>query len=711
MTINPDQFAKIAESLRQYRRAELTDFQEDLGGGNPIDALYVDPLPSEAVLKTLMQSNTTFLVGRKGTGKSTIFAKTQFELRKKTDVISVYIDVKSLHEVLTTFDVVSQITQLNAEISTETYQAHRLRKLFLATIISELINELKNAYEKQSLIARWKPTGRKYTDVIRELQNIAEKVKNGDLTEEEIPVLKVISSKSKNSQSNKKSTKLSADAEAKISANPSLKITGGIEKFDESIGESDLYQAYSDIVLRSFPFQEILAKIKELLAGVELKRLFVFFDDFSELSWVEQKLFVDVILSPLNNSSDETVKLKVAGYPGRIYYGKIDPGKVDTIGLDFYQIYKSHDVQTSEASAIECLQRLLETRFDAFNQNIGDYFNSSLSMDEYYRLLFEVTLNVPRLVGYILHACYFDKISRGEVITSSAIKLAAQKYYDSITTKYFDRMNRFAMEPFERKLDRHNQQKLLEHVSKEAKTVQRSIASKKVGGQYFHDLTNPPTSHFTVSPSMEDMFSSLELNFMVTKYHEMRDKDGRDVSVYALSYGLCEDQRMSWGYPRGRHNDRSYFVQRCFSYNSSIKEFLVNSQTIRCDNCGASFGMGKRESIEFYGWKCPECQVGICKVITLGDEFKQEVDLLDEETMLPAIELEILETLNEEAAPMRAGEVAALIDTTYQMVGRRTGKLLDMGLVDKQDLDGAKRSSITSKAKYVYFEKKVKGGN
>src|SRR5580692_680491 len=101
MALNPDQFAKIAESLRQYRRAELSDFENDVGG-NPVDLLYVDPLESDAVLKTVLLNNTTFLVGRKGTGKSTVFAKAQIELRKRTDAISVYVDVKSLHELLTT---------------------------------------------------------------------------------------------------------------------------------------------------------------------------------------------------------------------------------------------------------------------------------------------------------------------------------------------------------------------------------------------------------------------------------------------------------------------------------------------------------------------------------------------------------------------------------------------------------------------------------
>jgi hypothetical protein len=41
-------FSRIAESLRQYRRAELKDFETDLAA-DPLDALYVDQLHGEAV--------------------------------------------------------------------------------------------------------------------------------------------------------------------------------------------------------------------------------------------------------------------------------------------------------------------------------------------------------------------------------------------------------------------------------------------------------------------------------------------------------------------------------------------------------------------------------------------------------------------------------------------------------------------------------------
>lgn len=72
--------------------------------------------------------------------------------------------------------------------------------------------------------------------------------------------------------------------------------------------------------------------------------------------------------------------------------------------------------------------------------------------------------------------------------------------------------------------------------------------------------------------------------------------------------------------------------------------------------------------------------------------------------MLEPIELEIISALNEEQRDMRAGEISALIDTTHQMVGRRTSKLKDMGLVDKEpDSDGKMRSRLTSRCEVTYF--------
>jgi hypothetical protein len=701
--MNPQTFARIAESLRQYRRAELKDFEEDIEG-NPIEALYVDALPGDAVLQTVLSSNTTFLLGRKGTGKSTVFAKAQTQIRKRNDLISIYIDVKSLYETINATEVPITDVQ-DDDISQEILKTHLLRKAFLGAILSEIIKELKEASDRMSLWDRWKGKLWDYTQLTDKISALATEVKKTKLTSEEIPVLSKISRKAKNRTTYEEQRNDALKAGIQVSnLPPSLSAEASLQDIDKTLSDNEVYREYSDVILRSFPFITILNDLRNLLDEAGLKRLIIFFDDFSEIEWINQKLFVDVILAPLNNASDERVKLKVAGYPGRIYYGKIDPSKVDTISLDFSTLYKDLDIQSAEASAIDYTSRLIQRRFAAFKDDFVNYIDSRENVSEILRLLFETTFNVPRLMGYILHNCYLDRVSKGLSITPSAIKLASQKYYETVIALYFDRMNRFALEPFERKLDRHNQQELLKQLISEAKNVRRRISTGEVGGTYFTGLSNPPVSHFAVSPSLEKVLSSLELNFLLTKYHDMRDKDGDDVSIYAFFYGLCESERLPWGYPRGRRDDRSYFVQRVFNYNSTVHQFLAKSRTIRCSNCGASYSTDKRDSFELFNWLCPECKIGTCSMVILGEEFRVEVEHLNKEIMLEGVELEILETLFEENKRMRAKEISTLINTTYQLVGKRTTKLQETGLVEKKEIDGDMRNSITDKAKNTYFQ-------
>jgi hypothetical protein len=119
--------------------------------------------------------------------------------------------------------------------------------------------------------------------------------------------------------------------------------------------------------------------------------------------------------------------------------------------------------------------------------------------------------------------------------------------------------------------------------------------------------------------------------------------------------------------------------------------------------------MEKRETVEFYKWRCPECQTGTCVVVMLSDDFKKEVEALNQHTMLPPVELDILQSLNDEGVPMRAGEIAPLVDATYQLVGHRTSKLHQMGLVRKTQSDGVPRSAITDKARQRYFGMAAQG--
>lgn len=709
--MNLDKFAKISESLRQYRRAELRDFESEIGE-KPVDQLYVDPLPGGAVLQAVLSSNTTFLLGRKGTGKSTVFAKAQSVLRNRKDVISIYIDVKSLYDVLDANNIPERELD-NTGISSVAYRAHILRKIMLGKVIAELLKEIGESCDKLTLLERWKGVKKQYDELINSLHNIGDRVKSARLENHEIPVLQKITSQLRSKKQQESSS--TASISASIQSNSKLfqseisgEIAGSLSDFDKTLDDNDIYNEYSDVVLKSFPFSEIIDEIKTLISESGMIRLVAFFDDFSELDIVNQRLFVDVILSPLNNSSNEAVKLKIAGYPGRVYYGKIDPGKADTISLDFSDLYEASEVQEMERSASDYAHRLLETRFSTFGEDIENYFDvtSSTPIEVHMSMMFKASFNVPRIMGHILHICYLDKVSRGDKITASSIRLASRKYYENTISTYFDRLNRYALEPFENKLDRHNQQQLLDCILNEARSVRKRIIDKEVGGKYFDALGgNPPTSHFIVSPDLEDIFCALESNFFLSKYKSTRDKAGKDVIVYALFLGLCESERMSWGYPEGREY-RNYFVQRCFEYSRAIHQYLSQNQTIRCSHCGFCHPMDKKDSIELFKWRCPECIEGKCTVINLSEDFREEVEKLNKDIMLEPVELDIITTLHEEQRRMRAGEISSLIDTTHQMVGRRTSKLQEMGLIHKErdQEDSRMRSELTERCIETYFQ-------
>lgn len=86
-------FYKAADSLRKYRRAELVDEET---GASLLEQLYCDPLPAHGLSTRLASPNTTLIVGRKGTGKSTVFQKLQFDIRKTNDKLTAYIDIKTV---------------------------------------------------------------------------------------------------------------------------------------------------------------------------------------------------------------------------------------------------------------------------------------------------------------------------------------------------------------------------------------------------------------------------------------------------------------------------------------------------------------------------------------------------------------------------------------------------------------------------------------
>jgi hypothetical protein len=136
-----DNFFRAATSLKLFSRAELNDDHNR----SLIEKLYVDPLPNEQAFKTLLGNNTTIIVGRKGTGKSTVFQRAQREIRKsKLGIISAYMDIRNVFESSQVDEVpTDQSEQLGSAMSADQLKRFLLYKRFFTTLIADIRTELK----------------------------------------------------------------------------------------------------------------------------------------------------------------------------------------------------------------------------------------------------------------------------------------------------------------------------------------------------------------------------------------------------------------------------------------------------------------------------------------------------------------------------------------------------------------------------------------
>lgn len=91
--MNTEGFRKVAKSLSLYHRITEDKLwgDDNKNKKGAIEKLYVDLLPNNEILQSILEEKSTFLVGRKGTGKSTIFARAQYQIHKDKKNLSFYV--------------------------------------------------------------------------------------------------------------------------------------------------------------------------------------------------------------------------------------------------------------------------------------------------------------------------------------------------------------------------------------------------------------------------------------------------------------------------------------------------------------------------------------------------------------------------------------------------------------------------------------------
>ncbi|MFF3853734.1 hypothetical protein [Micromonospora sp. NPDC002575] len=647
-------------------------------------------------MNTILKPNTTFVVGRKGTGKSTIFQRAQHELRKMADVTSAYIDIKTVFEASQIDPAMSaQLAQLEGSLPPGALERLLLHKAFLHSMISSIRDELRRRIEP----TLWKKLRRALGGTLDEIfEGLDDILADAD----RIRFENVLGAYLRAGVATKSLEQGEASAtSANLGVSKQLSAGFGVESSSSYTETTADESAYADVLMRTFDIKNFILQLKVLLDRFKIRHLYIFVDDFSELPLEAMKVVVDALLGPLNNWSDELVKFKIAAYPGRIYYGQVDKSKIDEVNLDLFSLYGTGDIVAMEEKAVDFTRRLIQRRLGHFTLGTpGVNFFAVKKGDDLWRQLFYATMANPRSLGYLLFFAYETSLIYGREISARDVRLAARRYYEEKLNAYFE-MNRFLQESFDERSSIFSLKELLDKVVDKSKALRGSTSSviREQQGR-------APTSHFHVLLELEPLLATLELNFFVTKYYVMTDRDGRKVAVYALNYGLCQQNNIEFGRPVGSREQRyrQYYAERLFDYSPILRDYLASNQEIVCSKCGARHDYSDLEMLRRYGMLCPACRIGECNVINLSRKYEDTLRAVNENLLLPRVELGILHTLKSEGRPLFAQEVAGDLDCSYQLVGKRAKALSERGLVHRgENEQGRRQYTPTPLAARVYF--------
>ena len=475
-----DDFYKSADSLKRFKRSEIKDEHES----SLIETLYTDLLPENQVFKMILSDNTTFLIGRKGTGKSTIILRLESEYRSKDDYLPCYIDTKTVFE--STKSDYQNLDYLKGRIPEEVLSKYLIERSFIQSILKSIISEL-NIKADSYLVKLANMVGLSKTSKVKDrINGLHKKINNNEhLKSIELPVI------------NEYVSSISGVDETELTKSDTL-----IDQFDFILGNKGGTVGYkgssslnstdrakqidswekkiSGALLKVFQIKDVIDEIKEILLSLKIKKLVIFLDDFSEVDEATIKNFVDVVLAPLNNWGDDFICFKVAAYPNRVHYGDIDKGKVDIIDLDFYNLYSNYDKSTMESLSLDFTKRLIDTRIRYFStRSMDDFFDISnaTTIDDYMELLFKCSMNVPRIIGYLLFYCHQTHVSTGRKITKSAIESAAQKYYEKVISSFFD-ITTNSLLSFDEKVSELQQRELLNVFASQLKAIKKTNNNK-----------------------------------------------------------------------------------------------------------------------------------------------------------------------------------------------------------------------------------------
>jgi hypothetical protein len=572
----------------------------------------------------LLQKQDNFVSGRRGTGKTTNLLRGYYEclksiapkLKDKNRLISqdkvlpIYIDLSTCNDL---FDSNNDLNLIEIH--------------FIRQIIDSLKKQLNLMFEEKFLAVFSKEN-----PALDDLDYIERVLVEG---------ITLSTSKQVSVTSARKAAE-SSEVSAEISSTKA-KVSG---KQNESY---ELAQSKTVEQIKGLNVQEFLNKISDIKKKADIDSIYVFVDEYSDLSAKAQATFSALLKSFLGSKIGMFFKVGVItdryDFGERIIIGR----DIFPIPLDFNEYAERYDGTIAAINKTQnFVEALITKRIEKFcpNLKVTDVFKSNFT-EMIYRITRE-TLGVSRTIGIILQNAFVQASSNSDTRIglaevnfgiSSARKTYQKQFTGSIKKRLVPGFN----------LD-----------------MWSAILAKATEEK--NKFPDRPASHFMADPIRKDYLNVLCENFLIHFMSEnVTSKHGGKYNLYSIDYDVCSEYNIKYA------DKKDEYTPIRFIYDSVLSEF------------DPYFLESKQKS-----YKCPKCEkiyaeedVKHAKVKRCFEDDEKLIEIIHQEAPVTTgnfaeVEIRIIglisELLPNEA--LTAREVADSVGCTVQKVSAWAGKVL-----------------------------------
>lgn len=618
--MNGQEKQKLRSAFDSILRADYITL-DNLGELGDLEEYFIDFF---GILQSLLQKQDNFISGRRGTGKTTNLLRGYYECLKSIapklkdkegliqegKVLPIYIDLSTCNDL---FDSNNDLSLIEIH--------------FIRQIIDSLKKQLNLMFEEKFLAVFSKEN-----PALDDLDYIEKVLVEGIILSTSKQVS--LSSASKSAES--------AEISADISRSD-IRVAGKQNEIFE------LEQSKTVDQIKGLNIQEFLNKISDIKKKAGIDSIYVFVDEYSDLSPKAQTTFSALLKSFLGSRIGMFFKVGVItdryDFGERIIVGR----DIFPIPLDFNEYADRYNGAIAAISKTETfVETLITKRIEKFcpSLKITDVFKSNFS-EVVYRITRE-TLGVSRTIGIILQNAFVQASSNSD----GKIGLAEINYGISSARKTYQKQFIGSVK-----------KRLVPGFNLDMWTAILAKATEEK-----NKFPDRPASHFMADPLRKEYLNVLCENFLIHFISEnVTSKHGGNYNLYSIDYDVCSEFNIKYA------DKKDEYTPIRFIYDSVLSEF------------DPYFLEAKQKS-----YKCPKCEkiyaeedVKQVKVKRCFEDDERLIEIVHQEAPVTSgnfaeVEIRILglisQLIPDEA--MTAREVADSVGCTVQKVSAWAGKVL-----------------------------------